>query len=161
VIVEDIGQDVEQVGDIVMKCEESGLLDRIGVDPIGIGDIVDEIESKELNNINPKSKESDRIISIPQGWRLSGAIKTTERRVAGTEEGGKRLIHCGQPLMSWCVGNARCEVKGNNLYITKQASGTAKIDPLMATFNAVALMAMNPAGRLRKSVYEERGVMVL
>jgi len=161
VIVKQIGQDVKQVGDIVMRCEDSGLLDRIGVDPIGIGDIVDEIESRELRNINPKSKQSDRIIGIPQGWRLSGAIKTTERRVAGTEEGGKRLIHGNQSLMAWCVGNARCEVKGNNLYITKQASGTAKIDPLMATFNAVALMAMNPEGRLRKSVYESRGLTIL
>ena len=159
IIVDDIGQDVEQVGDIIMLCEESGLLDRIGVDPVGIGDIVDEIESRGLENINKKAKESDRIIGIPQGWRLSGAIKTTERRVAGTEEGGKRLIHGNQPLMSWCVGNARCEVKGNNLYITKQASGTAKIDPLMATFNAVALMAMNPAGRTKKSIYEQRGLM--
>ena len=138
-----------------MKCEDSGLLDRIGVDPVGIGDIVDEIESRELKNINPKSKESDRIIGIPQGWKLSGAIKSTERRVAGTEEGGKRLIHGGQRLMSWCVGNARCDVKGNNLYITKQASGTAKIDPLMATFNAVVLMGMNPEARSKKSIYDE------
>jgi len=161
VIVDDIGQDVEQVGDIVMQCENSGLLDRIGVDPVGIGDIVDEIESRNLSNINKKAKESDRIIGIPQGWRLSGAIKTTERRVAGTEEGGKRMIHGGQPLMAWCVGNARCEVKGNNLYVTKQASGTAKIDPLLATFNAVALMAMNPAGRTKKSIYEKHGLMVM
>lgn len=161
VIVKDMGQDVREIGDIVVKCEEAGLLDRIGVDPIGIGDIVDEIESRELKKINPNAKEHDRIVGIPQGWRLSGAIKTTERRVAGTEEGGKRLIHGGQSLMTWCVGNARCEVRGNNLYVTKQASGTAKIDPLMATFNAVALMAMNPAPRIRRSAYEDGNVEIM
>jgi len=149
VIVDEIGQDIKQLGAIVLKCEESGLLDRIGVDPIGIGDIVNEIESLDLPKINPNSKEHDRIVSIPQGWRLSGAVKTAERRVAeGT------LIHGGQPLMTWCVGNARAEIRGNNIYVTKQASGTGKIDPVMAMFNAIALLALGPEGRSRKSAYD-------
>jgi phage terminase large subunit-like protein len=42
------------------------------------------------------------------------------------------------------VGNARVEPKGNAILVTKQASGSAKIVPLMAAFNAIALMAMNP-----------------
>jgi len=37
-------------------------------------------------------------------------------------------------------------MKGNALSITKQTSGSGKIDPLMALFNAVALMALNPQG---------------
>jgi phage terminase large subunit-like protein len=140
IIVDEIGQDIQQVGDIVMKCEESGLLDRIGVDPVGIGDIVDEVQARGI--------EHDRVVGIPQGWRLSGAIKTLERRVAE-----KSVTHGGQALMSWCVGNARVEPRGNAIVLTKQASGTGKIDPLMAAFNATALMAMNPEARLRKSVY--------
>ncbi|MFH2075815.1 MAG: terminase large subunit [Pseudomonadota bacterium] len=134
VIVEEIGQDVKEAGDIVDKCENSGLLDRIGVDPVGIGDIVDEIQFRKI--------EFERVVGIPQGWRLSGAIKTLERRVAE-----KAITHGGQPLMAWCVGNARVEPRGNAVLITKQASGTGKIDPLMASFNAVALMAMNPEAR--------------
>jgi phage terminase large subunit-like protein len=40
---------------------------------------------------------------------------------------------------------ARVEPKGNAILITKQASGTAKINPLLAAFNAMALMAANLA----------------
>ena len=147
IIVKEIGQDIKEAGDIVRKCEESGLLDRIGVDQAGIGAIVDELEAGDENGKG--AIEHDRIVGIPQGWRLSGAIKTTERKVAE-----KTLIHGGQPLMAWCVGNARVEPRGNAISITKQASGTGKIDPLMATFNAVALMAMNPEARLKKSAYD-------
>jgi phage terminase large subunit-like protein len=146
VIVEEIGQDIKQVGDVVRKCEESGLLDRIGVDQAGIGAIADEIEAGDENGWG--AIEHDRIVGIPQGWRLNGAIKTTERKLAE-----KTLIHGGQAMMNWCVGNARVEPRGNAISITKQASGTGKIDPLMAVFNCVALMAMNPESRSRKSIF--------
>lgn len=141
VVVNEIGDDIRQVGDIVMRCEQAGLLDRIGVDPVGIGDIVDEMQGRGL--------EHDRIVGIPQGWRLSGAIQSLARKVAE-----RTLLHGGQALMEWCVCNARQEPRGNAVLITKQTSGTGKIDPLMATFNATALMAMNPEPKRQRSVYE-------
>lgn len=146
-IVNEIGQDVKEFGDIVRRFESAGVLDRIGVDPVGIGAIVDELEHGDEKG--ELAIANDRIVGIPQGWRLSGAIKTTERKIAE-----KSLIHGGQPLMAWCVGNARVEPRGNAVIITKQASGTGKIDPLMATFNAVALMAMNPEARKKRSAYD-------
>jgi phage terminase large subunit-like protein len=146
-IVDDIGEDVKQLGDIVRKCDASGLLDRIGVDPAGIGAIVDELEQGDENGEG--KIDHDRIVGIPQGWRMNSAIKTTERKVAARE-----IIHDGSRMMAWCVGNAKVEPKGNAILITKQASGTGKIDPLMAGLSAVALMAMNPEAKNTKSVYE-------
>ena len=128
------GQDVAEVADIVEQCEASGLLDRIGVDPAGIGAIVDEIVDRKI--------EFERIVGLPQGWRMVGAIKTAERRLAE-----KTLRHGGRPMMAWCLGNAKPEARGNAIVITKQTAGSAKIDPLMALFNAVALMSMNPKPR--------------
>ena len=81
----------------------------------------------------------EKIVGISQGWKMTGAIRTAERKLA---EG--IMVHGGQPLMNWCVGNARIEPRGNAVIITKQAAGTAKIDPLMAMFNAVTLMSLNP-----------------
>lgn len=130
-LVKRIGDDVEEVADIVEQVYASGLLDRVGVDPAGIGAILDAIVARDI--------DQEHVVGVSQGWRMGGAIKTTERKLA---EGG--LIHATQNLMNWCCGNARVEPRGNSILITKQASGTAKIDPLIALFCAVSLMALNP-----------------
>ncbi len=49
-----------------------------------------------------------------------------------------------QPLMKWCVSNAKGKMSGNALMVTKQESGKGKIDPVIAMFNAVAIMSQNP-----------------
>ncbi|MGY6256550.1 terminase large subunit [Paraburkholderia caledonica] len=130
-VVEQIGDDVRDVADIVSLIFASGLLDKVGADPAGIGAILDALVEAGV--------PEEIVIGISQGWKMSGAIKTTERKLA---EGV--LVHCGQRMMAWCVGNARVVPVGNAVNITKQASGTAKIDPLMASFNAITLMSLNP-----------------
>ena len=130
-LVKLMGDDVFDVAEIVSKIEERGLLDKIGVDPSGLGGIMDALVEAEI--------PQEKIVGISQGWKMTGAIKTAERKLA---EG--IMVHGGQPLMNWCVGNARIEPRGNAVIITKQAAGTAKIDPLMAMFNAVTLMSLNP-----------------
>jgi phage terminase large subunit-like protein len=133
-IVDRIGDDVEQFAAIVARVNDTGLLDKVGLDPAGIGAVLDALADAGV--------EEDKIVGISQGWKLTGAIKTTERKLAeGT------LLHCGQALMAWSCGNAKGVPSANAFLITKQASGTAKIDPLMATFNAVSLLSLNPEGR--------------
>lgn len=145
-IVDRPGEDVRAVADRICQLRDAGLLPEkhgIGVDSAGIGDIVEELVAREFS----AEPDSD-IVAISQGWRLNGAIKTTERRVAGGE-----LIHAGRPLMNWCVGNAKIEDKGNAVAITKAASGKAKIDPLMSLFSAVSLMALNPEPNIAPEIY--------
>ena len=139
-IVENIGDDVRELAEMVAMVEDYGLLDKVGLDPAGIGAILDALLATGV--------PQDKIIGISQGWRLGGSIKTTERKLA---EG--ILVHDGAPMMLWCVGNAKVEPRGNALLITKQTSGTAKIDPLMALFNAVQLMALNPEAQGGPSIY--------
>jgi phage terminase large subunit-like protein len=141
VIVDHIGQDVDEFCAIVMLCENCGLLERIGVDPSGIADVV--------NKLKLLGFEDDRIIGVSQGWRLTSSIKDTERKLAA----GK-LHHGGLKLMDWCVSNAKVEPKGNAILVTKAASGTGKIDPVIALFGAVALMVLNPEPRNTGNIYE-------
>lgn len=140
-LVEQVGDDVEQLVAIISQVAAGGLLDKIGVDQHGLGAILDALVGTE-DDPGPVTLED--IVGISQSWKLQGAIKTAERKLAN-----KTLVHGGRPLMAWCVGNARIVQVGNAVSITKQASGTAKIDPLMALFNAVQLLALNPAGKGR------------
>lgn len=147
VIADDSDADVQAVADIVEQVEATGLLPpkaAIGVDPVGINEIVDELTLRGFDT-NP---ETGRITGIRQGWTLSNTIQSTARGLAKGD-----IVHAGQPLMAWCVGNAKVEPRGNAIAITKQTAGTAKIDPLMALFNAAALMAMNPSAAPAPAIF--------
>jgi hypothetical protein len=54
--------------------------------------------------------------------------------------------------MAWAIGNLKIEVRGNAILATKQLAGAGKIDPAMAMFDAVSLMAENPQNR--RSIYD-------
>ena len=133
-IIETAGEDVSQVADIVKKCYDSGLLDKIGVDPHGLGGIIEAIEARNV--------PEDFILGVSQGWKMNGAIMTTERKLQA-----KKINHSGLKLMNWCVGNAKVKQVGNAKSITKQQSGSAKIDPLIALFNAISLLSLNPESK--------------
>ncbi|WP_253252141.1 terminase TerL endonuclease subunit, partial [Comamonas thiooxydans] len=130
---------------IVGQIEESGLLDKVGVDRLGLGAIYDALVGTDEE---PGPILAEQVVGIPQGYQLNGAIKTAERHVAA-----KKMVHGGIALLAWCVGNAKTVLQGNAVTITKQASGTGKIDLLMAMFDAVYLMALNPEAKAGPAIY--------
>ena len=137
VIVDDMEDAFTQVAVLCAEVDQSGLLAQVGLDPMGVGAIVDALAEVGIEG-------NDRVVGIPQGWTLNGAIKTTEIKLASGA-----LVHAPQRIVDWAVGNAKAEPKGNAITITKQAAGTGKIDPVLALFDAVVLMSRNPeaAGR--------------
>lgn len=146
VIVDHIGEDTAELAALIRQVYDAGLFPEkcgIGADQSGVtfNDALAEVGIPE-----------ELIVGVSQGWKLGGIIKTVERKLAeGT------FLHGDQALMAWVVGNARVELRANGILITKQASGTAKIDPLMATFDAAQLMVLNPEAS-GQSVYESRGI---
>src|SRR5258706_1796899 len=154
-IVNMVGDDIEELVSIIERIDRAGLLpaeNAIGVDPIGIGQVLDALATRGIHN-----NEKKRIVGIAQGWQLGRAIKTLERHLADGS-----FAHGAQPLMAWCVSNAKVEQRANGILITKQASGTAKIDALMATFNATDLMSLDPAlPGGGPSIYETRPLLMV
>lgn len=127
-------QQEAEVADICERLFLAGLLPEesgIGLDSAGVATLLDVLAERGMEN--------PLTTAVGQGWKLQSAVLTLPRKLKD-----KTMRNCGQPLMDWCVGNAKTELRGSNYVVTKQAAGAAKIDPLMATFNAAMLMFLNP-----------------
>jgi phage terminase large subunit-like protein len=147
VIVDDMEAAFAEVADLVLAAYESGLLDKVGLDPMGVGAVIDAMAER---GVPVGEVDGSVTVGISQGWTLNGAIKTTEIKLAN-----HTIAHAGQALMSYAVGNAKAEPRGNAITITKQLAGAGKIDPLMALFNCVALMSRNPTAAGGRSFWQD------
>lgn len=137
-IVDTLPEDVGGAVDIVKRIHDTGLLAMIGMDP--------ERTHKVMKDALEEAGIPDELmVGVPQGWKLFGAMTVAERKLAeGT------LWHGASPLMAWSIGNCKVEPRGNAALITKQASGRAKVDPVMAMLNCAELMARNPQAAGKK-----------
>ena len=77
--------DIAEIAALAERIDESGKLGSVGLDPFGVGAIVDALAEVGIAG-------NDRVVGITQGWKLTGAIKTAERKLAdGTlRHGGQR-----------------------------------------------------------------------
>jgi len=134
-ITDDALEDLASIVEIINGIKKRGILASVAVDPAGLGEIVDALAAPEVDI----TVENGLLIGVPQGYAMMNAIKTAERRLkSGT------LKHAGGPLMSWCVSNLKIEPTATAIRATKQNAGDAKIDPVMALFDAVTVMSRNP-----------------
>ncbi|MEE8658863.1 Aldehyde dehydrogenase (NADP(+)) [Acetobacteraceae bacterium EV16G] len=132
VLVDDRRDDIKGLCDVTMEIFQSGKLALVGLDPNGVADIVFELEKGGIPHA--------MIRGVAQSYaNLNGATKSLERKLADGS-----LIHGARPIMAWAVGNAKAELRGNNVVISKQMAGGKKIDPLMALIDAAACMADHP-----------------
>ena len=119
---------------VCRKVADSGLLPEqagIGLDSAGIALLIDALEAERL--------EQPQVQAVMQGWKLQTAISSVPLKLED-----RRFLHGDQAIMAWCVGNAKQTLRGSNYVVTKEVSGAAKIDLLMALFNAAMLMFQNP-----------------
>jgi phage terminase large subunit-like protein len=121
-------------GDAFARVLASGLLpekDAVGLDPNNVAALIEELTRRGM---------SDKMLRrLLQGPALAPAWWGIELKLAdGT------FFHSATRLMSFCVGNAKVEPRGNAIMVTKQVSGRAKIDPVIAMGEAAILMSWNP-----------------
>ena len=132
-IVGDKLDDLSQIIEIIEEIKVRNLLAAVAVDPAGLGELVEALDEIGV------TQDNGNLIGAPQGFAMMNAIKTAERKLTnGT------LRHSGSALMNWCVGNLKIEPTATAIRATKQNAGDAKIDPVMALFDAVTVMSRNP-----------------
>ena len=149
-IVSDALEDISAIIEIIRDIKDRGLLACVAADAAGLGEMVESLAEIGVTD------DAGLIIGAPQGIMMMNAIKTTERRLAnGT------FKHAKSAMMAWCVSNLKIEATATAIRATKQNAGDAKIDPMMALFNAVTVMVRNPEAQGGPSVYEERGMRMI
>lgn len=132
VLVDDLAVANQQLAELVQEVRDLGLLHMVAADMYGTTDPVDALAQVDIAG-------DKMVVGIRQGWMLNGTVKSFETRLAN-----RTLVHGAQPLMGWCVTNAKAVLKGNAIAIEKAVSGVGKIDPLVAGFCAGAVMVRNP-----------------
>lgn len=142
--------DLSALAAIVLRLYEAGMLpdkNAVGLDAAGMPLLVDELVRHGV--------PFDLLYSVAQGYRLNGMVTMLPRKLKE-----RSLRHAAQGLMAWCVGNAKSTLRGSAEVIEKAVAGKAKIDPLIAAFNAADGMSRNPEAS-GASVYATRGLLVM
>lgn len=124
----------QEVAALIERINLLGLLpqeDGVGLDHGQVAPILDELNKLHL--------EGPLLCGIRQGGGLRGPIWNMELKLKARD-----VVHGGQRMMNWVVGNAKAQQVGSMVVIEKVTAGQAKIDPLIAILNGAELMGRNP-----------------
>lgn len=132
-IVEDELTDLSDIIEKINDIKNAKLLSKVAVDPAGIGEMIEALAEIDI------TQDNKTLYAAPQGGWMMNSIKTAERMLMA-----EKLLHDGSAMMTWCVGNLKIEPTATSIRATKITAGDAKIDPVMAMFNAVSAMASAP-----------------
>lgn len=128
-----------EIAQLCKRIERLGLFPEkqgLGFDSFGVSAILDALEAEGMG--------ADHVAAVGQGFKLKGAIQSAPVMLKGG-----RLVHGGQRLMTWTVGNARVRATSTAVVMDKSEAGSAKIDPVIALLNAFQLMSLHPQAARR------------
>lgn len=114
-----------------------------------------QMEQEYKLRLGQDSQGNDKVLDIPQTWKyLDPAMKEVEAAVLSG-----RLHHTGDPVLRWGISNVVVKEDANENVFPRKESRNNKIDPASALLDAMYLALSAPP--VRRSVYEERGILSL
>jgi len=127
-IFDDENFDIDSMHNMVVSMYDTGKLAGVGVDPMGLKEFTENLEEMypDLN-----------IIGIPQGYKSTPLIYSTERKCYG----GK-IRHAGQPMMRFNIENACLKSHGEAVALIKKddiQKSPYKIDSVIGLISCVSL----------------------
>lgn len=87
-------------------------------------------------------------------WQTCRRYNEPTRELATASREG-RLIHGGNPLLSWCASNLCVKEDSNEYVMPSKRKSSEKIDPIVATIMGIGLAAVS--GDSSDSIYEQPG----
>lgn len=101
-------------------------------------------------------KLSDKIEMVKFGMNTANLSEPMKRLDSLMREG--KIVHCGSPLMRWCIGNVVAKADHNDNVYPRKTHVRLKIDPVIAVLMALAGWIQDDN---KESVYETRGLRIL
>lgn len=139
-VVDEPGDDLKEVFDMIWRLYATARLAAVGVDPYGLHELAKQLEARGAN-----------VFGIRQGWQLTPHIDAIERICFSG-----MLRQFGGSMLRWNIHNARLEERSGAKTLGKPqgaAMGKDKIDGAVCLVLAGAVITESPP----PSMYNDQG----